>query len=198
MQILLPPSLEYYRRIGNHAFMNIPNTLTLLRILLVPVVIWAIAQGDYTLAFMLFVIAGVTDALDGFIAKRFNMRTELGAYLDPLADKLLIMSIYTSLAMTNALPVWLALLVFSRDVLIMGGVQVASLMANPVDIKPNFLSKMNTTAQITFAALILGGLSLNFHLGYIYQIMTYVVVVLTLASAGVYLMQWMKHMSDEQ
>jgi cardiolipin synthase (CMP-forming) len=177
--------------------MNIPNTLTLLRILLVPIVIWAIASHDYTLAFTLFVVAGVTDALDGAIARHFDMRTELGAYLDPLADKLLIMSIYTSLALTGALPVWLALLVFSRDVLIMGGVQLASLMENPVTIKPNFLSKVNTTAQISFAALILGALAMKFHLGHIYTVMTWVVVILTLTSAGVYLSRFMRHMSDD-
>ena len=102
--------------------MSIPNLITLARILLVPVVVWAIASNQMLFAFLLFAAAGVSDAVDGFLAKRFGMASELGAYLDPLADKVLIVSIYVSLGIVDALPRWLVILVVSRDLLIVGGV----------------------------------------------------------------------------
>ena len=85
--------------------MNIPNLITLGRILLVPIVVWAIVSGQMRIAFILFVVAGVSDGIDGFLAKRFQMKSELGAYLDPLADKALIVSIYISLGIAQALPI---------------------------------------------------------------------------------------------
>ena len=112
--------------------MSIPNLITLARILLVPVVVWAIASGQMLIAFLLFVAAGVSDAVDGFLAKRFGMTSELGAYLDPLADKVLIVSIYVALGITGALPRWLVILVVSRDILIVGGVMLSWLIGKPV------------------------------------------------------------------
>jgi cardiolipin synthase len=85
---------------------NIPNTLTLARIVLVPLVVWLIITHQTTAAFVLFLLAGVSDAADGYLAKRFQWRTELGAYLDPIADKLLLMSIYVTLGFSNTLPAW--------------------------------------------------------------------------------------------
>lgn len=176
--------------------MNIPNTLTIARIFLVPFVIYAIAQGDFLWAFWGFVIAGVTDAIDGFIARHFNMRTELGAYLDPLADKLLIMSIYISLAITHHIPFWLTLLVISRDILIIGGVLVSWLIDNPLDMRPHMVSKVNTTLQIAFAALILATLSFTLPMVGLIKVMIYLVAFTTIASTLVYLAQWTKHMAD--
>ena len=95
--------------------MSIPNLITLGRILLVPVVVWAITAGEMRIAFVLFLAAGISDAVDGFLAKRFGMTTELGAYLDPLADKAMIVSIYVMLALVGAIPLWLVILVVSRD-----------------------------------------------------------------------------------
>ncbi len=104
--------------------LSIPNLITLARILLVPVVVWAIASNQMLFAFLLFAAAGVSDAVDGFLAKRFGMASELGRYLDPLADKVLIVSIYVSLGIVERLPRWLVILVVSRDLLIVGGVVV--------------------------------------------------------------------------
>ena len=84
--------------------MSIPNLITLGRILLVPVVVWAIASGAMLTAFVLFLVAGVSDAVDGYLAKRFKMASELGAYLDPLADKALIVSIYVTLGIAGTIP----------------------------------------------------------------------------------------------
>ena len=117
--------------------LSIPNLITLARILLVPVVVWAIASNQMLFAFLLFAAAGVSDAVDGFLAKRFGMASELGAYLDPLADKVLIVSIYVSLGIVDALPRWLVILVVSRDLLIVGGVMFSWIVNKPVGVKPH-------------------------------------------------------------
>ncbi len=100
------------------ADLSIPNLITLGRILLVPVVVWAITAGEMRIAFVLFLAAGISDAVDGFLAKRFGMATELGAYLDPLADKAMLVSIYVALGIADAVPGWLVILVVSRDIMI--------------------------------------------------------------------------------
>src|SRR3989442_492851 len=99
------------RHMSRGAGLSIPNLITLARILLVPFVIWAIRAGEMRIAFVLFFAAGVSDAVDGFLAKRFGMQTELGAYLDPLADKAMIVSIYVALGIVEVIPPWLVILV---------------------------------------------------------------------------------------
>lgn len=135
--------------------MNIPNLITVARILLVPLTIWLIITGQFLLAFLIFIAAGVSDAIDGFIAKRFHQATELGAYLDPIADKLLLVSIYVALALGGHIPAWLAILVVSRDVLIVGGVILAWLINKPIHMKPVVVSKVNTAGQILLAGAVL-------------------------------------------
>ena len=124
--------------------MSIPNLITLARILLVPVVVWAIATGQMYFAFLLFLAAGISDAVDGFLAKRFGMKTELGAYLDPLADKVLIVSIYVALGITGVIPLWIVILVVSRDFMIVGAIILSWLIDRPVAIRPHMISKVNT------------------------------------------------------
>ena len=116
--------------------MNIPNIITLARIILVPVIVWAIASNQMEFAFAVFVVAGVSDAVDGFLAKRFNMTSELGALLDPLADKALLVSIYIALGIWGAIPRWIVILVVSRDIMIVGAVIVSWLFDKPVPMKP--------------------------------------------------------------
>ena len=145
--------------------MSIPNLITLARILLVPILIWAITSGEMRIAFLLFLAAGVSDAVDGFLAKRFGMATELGAYLDPLADKTMIVSIYVALGVADALPRWLVILVVSRDVMIVGAVILSWVMDKPVALKPLMVSKLNTVAQITLALVVLAGLGFNLDAG---------------------------------
>src|SRR5262245_65938680 len=94
--------------------LNLPNLITIARILLVPVIVWAIGSGEMLAAFILFLAAGVSDAIDGFLAKRFGMASELGSYLDPLADKALIVSIYLALGINDELPRWLVIPVRSE------------------------------------------------------------------------------------
>jgi cardiolipin synthase (CMP-forming) len=178
--------------------MSIPNLITLARILLVPVLVWAIIAGEMRLAFLLFLVAGISDAVDGFLAKRFGMATELGAYLDPLADKVLIVSIYVALGITGVLPAWLVILVVSRDMMIVGAVLLSWLVDNPVAMKPALVSKVNTAAQIVFATLTLASLALSINAEPLLTVMMGLVVVLTLLSIGFYLREWVRHMNSAE
>ena len=135
--------------------MNIPNIITLGRVILVPIVFWLLVSGQTQAAFFAFVLAGLSDAVDGFIAKRFGLSTELGAYLDPLADKLLIVSIFVALGVRGALPSWLVIAVVSRDILIVTAVVLSWVLGNPVRISPLAVSKANTVAQIVLAGTVL-------------------------------------------
>jgi cardiolipin synthase (CMP-forming) len=175
--------------------LNIPNLITLGRILLVPVVVWAIASGAMWIAFVLFLAAGVSDAVDGFLAKRFNMATELGAYLDPLADKALIVSIYLTLGVSDLIPRWLVILVVSRDILIVGGIMLSWLVGNPLKIKPLLVSKLNTVAQILFACVVLGSLGFNYELPTLTLVLMGLVAILTLLSVAAYVAEWVRHMN---
>ena len=176
--------------------LSIPNLITLARILLVPVVVWAIASNQMLFAFLLFAAAGVSDAVDGFLAKRFGMSSELGKYLDPLADKVLIVSIYISLGIVDALPRWLVILVVSRDLLIVGGVIFSWLIDKPVNVKPHFVSKLNTAAQLLLVGLALMALGFAFDAGVALNLLVAAVTVLTLLSVSVYLRDWVRHMGS--
>ena len=124
--------------------------------LMTPLAVLMIISQRFLPAFLIFILAGVTDAIDGFIAKNFDLRTELGAYLDPLADKALLISIYVSLAIYAGLPAWIAITVVSRDVMILVAVLVSWLLDKPVEIRPVWVSKVNTVAQIALAGFALG------------------------------------------
>ena len=176
--------------------MSIPNLITLGRILLVPLVVWAISSGTMWIAFVLFVVAGVSDAVDGFLAKRFNMTTDLGRYLDPLADKALIVSIYLALGINGTIPRWLVILVVSRDILIVGGIMLAWLMGDPLKIKPLWVSKLNTAAQIVFACVVLGSLGFDIKADLTMEVMMAVVTCTTLLSIAAYVVEWMRHMNS--
>jgi cardiolipin synthase len=174
---------------------NLPNIITLGRILLVPVIVWAIASNQMTIAFVIFVVAGVSDAVDGFLAKRFNMTTEIGALLDPVADKALLVSIYVTLGISGDIPRWLVILVVSRDFMIVGAVIVSWILDNPVPMKPLMVSKLNTVAQVAFAALVLASLGFGFSIAPYGAILMLCVTVLTLLSVSFYLVEWARHMS---
>src|SRR5690349_25143612 len=147
------------------------------------------------IAFAVFVIAGVSDAVDGFLAKRFNMASELGALLDPLADKALLVSIFIALGIWGAIPRWIVILVVSRDVMIVGAVIVSWLVDRPVAMKPSMVSKLNTAAQVAFAALVLASLGFEFKPSPYDVILMTLVTVFTLSSVALYLVEWVRHMS---
>jgi len=128
--------------------MNIPNALTMMRIVLVPVIIILLMQGSYVKALILFAISGITDALDGFLARVLKQQTTLGAYLDPIADKALIMSCFVTLSVKSVIPGWLTVIVISRDCIILLGISVLALMSVPMEIKPSVISKVTTAVQL--------------------------------------------------
>jgi cardiolipin synthase (CMP-forming) len=174
-------------------FGSLPNLITLGRLFLVPVVITMIAAQRWREAFLVFVIAGISDAVDGWLAKTFKLTTELGAFLDPVADKALLVSIYVALAIAQVIPAPLAILVVARDLMIIGAIVISWLVGKPVEIRPLLISKVNTTMQITFAALVLGAKAFDSSLGSWFEILLYVVAALTLASLAAYLWRWMRH-----
>ena len=163
--------------------MSIPNLLTLGRILLVPVVVWAITAGEMRVAFVLFLAAGISDAIDGFLAKRFGMATELGAYLDPLADKAMLVSIYVALGIAEAVPGWLVAVILSW------------LVDKPVPLKPLLVSKLNTVAQIALACVIMAARGFEFDAATAVALLTALVAALTLISIGFYVAEWVRHMN---
>lgn len=177
--------------------MNLPNTLTLLRIILVPVVVWLIGSGRTQVAFWCFLAAGVSDAIDGYLARRLNQRTQLGAYLDPLADKALLVSIYVTLGVIGLMPNWLPILVVARDVMIVGAIILSWVMEHPVTIAPLFISKMNTAAQIALAAAVLAASGFSLDLDPAIVIGTILVAALTSLSMAAYLITWIRHMTRE-
>jgi cardiolipin synthase (CMP-forming) len=134
--------------------MNKPNSLTILRILLIPVYIGFMTYGEFGFALLSLLLAGMTDAIDGPIARRLNQRTKLGTFLDPLADKLLLTSGFISLSILHLVPSWLAILVVSRDVILLLGTAVAHLTNSPIDITPTFLGKGTTLLQLTYVLLV--------------------------------------------
>jgi cardiolipin synthase len=174
--------------------LSIPNIITLGRILLVPFIVWAIASNQLEVAFAIFVIAGVSDAVDGFLATHFNMSSELGALLDPLADKALLVSIYIALGIWGAIPHWIVILVVSRDIMIVGAVIVSWVFGKPIPMKPLMVSKLNTGAQVAFAALILASLSFGFQTAPYDVILMALVTAFTLVSVSLYLVEWVRHM----
>ena len=176
--------------------MNIPNVITVFRIFMVPVVVWLIISDQLKAAFFVFAAAGATDALDGYLAKRFGWTTKLGAYLDPLADKLLLVSIYIVLGLAGHLPLWLVIAVVSRDLLIVGAVLLTWILDRSLEVRPLLISKANTASQIVLAALVL--VNVGFGLGWSLLIQQLVLITgsLTILSAALYLITWLRQMSD--
>jgi cardiolipin synthase len=175
---------------------NLPNLITVTRILLVPLIIWLIVSDAYGAAFLVFILAGASDAVDGFLAKRYGLTTEIGAYLDPLADKLLLVSIYLALGVRAALPAWLVILVVSRDVLIVAAVLLAWIVDRPVEVQPVTVSKVNTVCQIVLAGFTLAALGAGFAAQPAILAGSLIVAALTVGSGAIYIQAWLRHMAN--
>jgi cardiolipin synthase len=169
---------------------RLPNAITVMRIALVPVLILVLKEEDYASGLLVFLLAGISDALDGFIAKRYNLRSRLGALLDPLADKILLVSAYVMLTVLDQIPFWLMLTVAFRDLLIIGGYLVYTSLVGSVHMRPSGLSKFNTFMQIALVVLILleQAASLPFEPGV--DALIYLVFATTVASGLHYLWTW--------
>ena len=171
--------------------MNIPNALTLARIVLVPLIVWLIISHEMAAAFVLFLLAGLSDAADGDLAKRFGWDTELGTYLDPIADKALLVSIYVTLGFTNHLPVWLVIAVFSRDTPF-GAFILSWILSGPVTVYPLLVSKANTLAQFVLASLVLAELGFDLKLQPFVTVCIWVTGALTILSATAHFWGWLR------
>ena len=134
---------------------DIPNLISLLRILLVAPVVWALATQQFALALVLFAVAGISDGLDGFLAKHYHWESRLGSILDPIADKLLLVASFATLALLDLLPMWLLYLVLARDILIVGGGLAYHYLVGQFDLLPLWSSKINTTLQIALVLAVI-------------------------------------------
>jgi cardiolipin synthase len=170
----------------------LPNLISVARLVAVPVVVWLILADRMTAAFWIFVGAGVSDAVDGYLAKKLDARSVLGSYLDPLADKLLLIAIYVLLGRNGEIPVWLVVLVIARDAALLGGSMLAVKADRTAAMQPLLISKANTVLQIVLAALIMARLGLGWpEIGIGLDILVYGVAVTTTWSGAAYL--WRLH-----
>lgn len=152
-------------------------------------------QARWDWAFAGFVVAGVSDGVDGFIARQFNQRSQLGAYLDPMADKILLVSVFVVLGFIGELPLWLVIAAVTRDGLIISAVLMSTVIGNPVEMKPLMVSKANTAIQIILAAVVLAELTFVATFGPLRTYLVFLSGLLTVASAAAYLVAWLRHMS---
>jgi cardiolipin synthase len=169
---------------------NLPNIITLGRLFSVPVAIYLILNDYMTAAFWLFVAAGISDGVDGYLAKTLGQVSALGAYLDPIADKVLLVGVYLTLGHAGHLPIWLVIMVVFRDMIIVGGILLLHISTNGVRMRPLMISKINTAVQIALIALILAELGLGFDLGTYMDVLIYVVGLTTVASGASYIINW--------
>ena len=175
--------------------MNIANIITVVRLLSVPAVLYCLLHGDMRLAFYIFLFAGLSDAVDGAIARRFHLQTELGAWMDPIADKLLMVSVFIMLAWLDLIPDWIVFLAVTRDALIVGAFLVSNLIGNPIKVAPLMISKINTAAQIVLIVTVLSDQAFSLGLVQPVTVLLYLAALLTIASGASYLVLWMRHVA---
>ncbi|MEN0040121.1 MAG: CDP-alcohol phosphatidyltransferase family protein [Pseudomonadota bacterium] len=169
--------------------MTIPNVITIGRIVLVPAIVWAMLNGEMALAFGLFVAAGVSDAIDGALARWLKQQSEFGTILDPIADKAMLVAVFVLLGFMEHIPSWLAILVVSRDIIIVAGVMIVFLARRPFEIAPFWVSKANTVAQILLAALVLGLLAFDLQADGLVTLLIYATAILGVVSLLAYIVE---------
>jgi cardiolipin synthase (CMP-forming) len=191
MVVAAPGLLSVRARVSRSRLLGLlPNFISLGRLLAVPLAVWLMLGEHYEAAFWLFIAAGISDALDGFLARTFDHRTTIGGYLDPLADKALLTSVYVTLGFKGHIADWLVILVVFRDVLIIGGALLYHLFTHALRMQPLFISKLNTLAQITLAAVVLADLGLGIVDSRVSAILVHVVAATTFLSGAAYVMIW--------
>lgn len=169
---------------------DIPNLLSVLRIILIVPVVWLLLDGAYGWALLVFAVAGFTDGLDGYLAARYGWRSPLGGILDPLADKVLLVSSFITLALVGLAPWWLVVLVLARDVVIVAGALAYHFLIGGFAAAPTILSKINTVVQILFVLFIVADAAQPF-LGVTgRQVLWLVTGLTTLVSGAHYVVSW--------
>ncbi len=169
---------------------QIPNLLTLTRIAACPVLVLLLNEQNYPLALVLFVVAGITDGLDGYIAKRFNYVSRFGTVLDPVADKLLIASTYIMLAILGDIPFWLLIVVMFRDLVIVVGYFIFSMIGIDLPVRPTYSSKINTFMQISLMIFVLLEKAIWLQIPVIENLLILSVLVTTIVSGAQYVWLW--------
>ena len=174
----------------SNALPLVPNLITLARLLAVPVTIYVILEGYLTMAFWIFVIAAASDALDGYLAKRLDAVSEMGAYLDPLADKALLVGAYVALAQIGHIATWLVFLVVFRDMVIIGGALLFHTVTQSLKMTPLFISKVTTVVQLALVGVVLAELGLGLRLTFVSGALVYIVAATTFVSGAAYVYKW--------
>ena len=169
---------------------QIPNIISVIRILLVGPVVYCLLNQQYEMAWWLFVIAGISDGVDGYLARRFNWQTELGATLDPIGDKLLMVFSYLTLGWLAQLPTWLVTLVILRDVIIVSGTLFYRRLTGDKEIQPLYISKVNTVVQILLVIVIIYSLAFQVLPVWLAQSLIYIVALTTITSGAGYIYVW--------
>ena len=169
---------------------DIPNVITALRFLLVPPVVILLLQERFTAALIVFGVAGLSDGLDGFLARRFDWRSRLGGIMDPLADKLLVVSSFVTLGWLGLIPAWLVLLVILRDLVIIAGATFYHMRIEQFDAEPSVASKLNTAAQILLVLAVLYSSGIQALPVMLMDVLLYGVLVTTLWSGFDYVWTW--------
>ncbi len=181
------------RCIGGVIPLNIPNSLTILRILLIPVIVGCLLYGHVAYALVTLIVAALTDALDGSIARMANQRTRFGAYLDPLADKLLLMTTFITLTWLDMVPVWSMLVVVSRDAILLTGALLARLTDTSIDTTPTASGKATTLFQVCYVILVLACVARDVSTAWLLPLL-YVMSLLTVLSGLQYLVRGVGHL----
>lgn len=169
---------------------QIPNILTVIRIGLIPPVVWFLFQESYQVAAILVAIAVFTDGLDGFLAKTFNWRTRFGEITDPIADKSLFIAVFVSLAVLGLIPWWLFLTVVMRDIIIVSGGLAYHYLIGPYDMSPSLISKLNTMVQFLFVFFVLMHLAIGLPGDAGVKLLTFLVMATTIISGLDYVITW--------
>lgn len=169
---------------------DIPNLISVLRIFMSVPVVWAMLEQRFDIALVLFAVAGVSDGLDGYLAKHYGWQSQLGGLLDPLADKVLLVSSYLTLALIGIIPVWLVMLVIVRDLVIVTGALVYHFRVMELDARPSLISKFNTFSQIVLVLAVVLDRGLWALPGWSIEGLIWLVMVTTLASGVNYVWVW--------
>lgn len=167
----------------------IPNIITIFRVFLVAPFVYFFVYENFVAAFAVFFLAGFSDFIDGLLARRFHWTTRFGAYMDPLADKLLVIAAFLLLVQRGVLPLWLCLLVIVRDVIIISGVSIAIRICGDVTVKPNFISKVNTGIQVLLIILLLFNLAFTAVPNLVISALIVTLTVTSIVSVGAYIIE---------
>ena len=176
--------------------MSVPNFISLGRLIAVPFIVYLILQASYGWAFWLFVLAGVSDALDGYIAKRMDQVSNLGSYLDPIADKALLVGVYLMLGHKGLIDDLVVILVVFRDLMIVGGVVLLFIFRNHTKVEPILVSKFNTGAQLVLVTVVLAEAGNEFTIPMADDMLSYLVIATTIVSGAWYLVRWGRQMAS--